>query len=81
MIEANSESCNREGQKDDLRMEDLAPLCTMEEAAGFAVDDMFEATPLAFLILTIVAAIKGTVELLALSGCRQNPRPTHEAAI
>lgn len=80
-MEANSESCNREGQKDDFRMEDLAPLCTMEEAAGFAVDDMFEATPLDFLLLPIVATIMGTIEVLALSGSRQHQRPRHEAAV
>ena len=80
-MEANSESCNREGQKDDFRMEDLAPLCTMEEAAGFAVDDMFEATPLEFLLLPIVATTMGTIEMLALSKSRPNQRPRHEAAV
>ena len=80
MIEANSESWKEEGQKDDLRIEDLAALCTVDEAAGFAVDDMFEDTPLSVLILAI-AAIVGAVEVLALSGCRQDHRPTHEAAV
>ncbi len=80
MIEANSESWNREGQKDDLKMEDLAPLCMVEEAAGFAVDDMFEATPLGVLLLPITAIV-GAVEVLVLSGYRQDHRPTHEAAV
>ena len=61
-------------------MEDLAPVCTMEEAAGFAVDAMFEATPLGFLLLPIIAMMMITVEVLTLSGIRQNPRLTHEAA-
>ncbi len=61
-------------------MEDLAPLCTMEEAAGFAVDDMFVATPLGVLLLPIVAIV-GAVEVLAWSGSRQDPRLTHEAAV
>lgn len=61
-------------------MEDLAPLCTMEEAAGFAVDDIFEATPLGVLLLPIVAIVFG-VEVLALSESRQDPKPTYEAAV
>ena len=61
-------------------MEDLAPLCTMEEAAGFAVDDIFEATPLGVLLLPIVAIV-GAVEVLALSGFCQDPRLTHEAGV
>ena len=61
-------------------MEDLAPLCTMEEAAGFAVDDMFEATPLGFLLLPIIAMV-GVIEVLAWSEARQDPKPTDEAAV
>ena len=44
-------------------MEDLAPLCTMEEAAGFAVDDMLEATPLGVLLLPIVAIVFGSRDI------------------
>ena len=61
-------------------MEDLAPLCTMEEAAGFAVDDIFEATPLGVWLLPIVAIV-GAVEALALSGSCHDPRLTHEAGV
>ena len=52
----------------------------MEEAAGFAVDDMFEATPLGVLLLPIVATV-GAVGVLALSGSRQDHKLTHEAAV
>ena len=58
----------------------MAPLCTMEEAAGFAVDDMFDATALGVLLLPIVVIV-GVVEVLALSGSGQDPRLTHEAAV
>ena len=52
----------------------------MEEAVGFAVDDMFEAKALGVLLLPIVAIV-GVVEVLALSGSGQDPRLTHEAAV
>ena len=52
----------------------------MEEAAGFAMDDMFEAKALGVLILPIVAIV-GVVEVLVLSGSGQDPRLTHEAAV
>lgn len=45
MTDANKDSCNFEGEKDDRRIDDLLAVCVVEEAAGFAVEEMLEATP------------------------------------
>lgn len=48
ITEANNDSCNLEGEKDDRRIDDLLAVCVAEEAAGLAAEDMFEATPFGF---------------------------------
>lgn len=48
MTEANNDSCNLEGEKDDVRIDDLLAVCVVEDAAGLAAEEMFEATPFGF---------------------------------
>lgn len=48
MTEANNDSCNLEGEKDDRRIDDLFVVCVVEDIAGLAAEEIFEATPLGF---------------------------------
>jgi hypothetical protein len=59
MTEANSESWKKDGQKDDLRIEELLPLCVFEDAAGFALEETFEAAPLGTFLFPIIMVIDG----------------------
>ena len=43
MIEAKRCSWNLDGEKEHLRMDDLLACVTVEDEAGFAVEEMFEA--------------------------------------
>ena len=43
MTEANSESCNREGQNSERSIEDWLPVCVIEDAASAAAEDILEA--------------------------------------
>ena len=46
MTEAKRESWKWDGQKDDRRMEDLLAVGVLEDAAGFATEEILEATAL-----------------------------------
>lgn len=48
MTEANRDNWKVEGEKDDRRIDDLLAVCMVEDAAGLAVDEIFEATPFDF---------------------------------
>ena len=76
MTEANRESCKVEGEKDDLRIEDWLLFCVFDEAAGFALEEIFEVTPLVGLYLPISCEIlSAAVNEFDLGWITQRSRP------
>ena len=49
MTDANRESCSLEGENDERRIDDRFAVCVVDDTAGFAVEEVFETTPLSFL--------------------------------
>ena len=61
ITEANSDNWNKEGQNDDLRIEDLLPLCVFGDAAGFVLEEMFEARAFCVLFFPIAMTVDCSV--------------------
>lgn len=79
MTDANRESCNGEGENDDRRIDDLLAVCVVEDAAGFAVEETFDATPFGVFFLPI-AVVSSDMGCEALRKTLHGPRVKHECA-